>query len=79
MADDSGDDTARRRIGVAGMTYHHNRELRAEVKTSQANAALARLNYQEARSTIQSMLGLLQDRRLAGAHGGSNSVGVNRY
>jgi tetratricopeptide (TPR) repeat protein len=49
------------------MTYRHNIALRAEVRRTQDQAALARLNYQEARSTIQAMLGRLDDRRLAGS------------
>jgi eukaryotic-like serine/threonine-protein kinase len=49
------------------MTYRHNIELRAEVRRTQEQATLARLNYQDARSTIQTMLGRLDDRRLAGS------------
>jgi tetratricopeptide (TPR) repeat protein len=64
--------TAAATVVIAGfafiaMTYRHNRELRAEVRRTQDQAALARLNYQEARSTIQAMLGRLDDRRLAGS------------
>jgi eukaryotic-like serine/threonine-protein kinase len=50
-----------------GMTYRHNLELRAEIRRTQDQAALARLNYQEARSAIQAMLGRLDDRRFAGS------------
>jgi eukaryotic-like serine/threonine-protein kinase len=49
------------------MTYWHNLELRTEVRRTQDQASLARLNYQEARSTIQTMLRRLDDRRLAGS------------
>jgi len=49
------------------LTYRHSLALEAEVKRTQAQAALARLNYHEARSTIQAMLGRLDDRRHAGS------------
>ncbi len=49
------------------LTYRHNLALGTEVRRTQAQAALARLNYQEARSTIQAMLGRLDDRRRAGS------------
>jgi eukaryotic-like serine/threonine-protein kinase len=49
------------------LTYRHNLELEAEVERTQAQTALARLNYQEARSAIQAMLGRLDDRRHAGS------------
>ena len=52
---------------VVAMTHAHNIELKAEIRRTQAQAALARLNYQQARSTIQSMLGQLADRRLFGS------------
>jgi eukaryotic-like serine/threonine-protein kinase len=49
-----------------GLTYRHNRELRAEVTRTEAKAAEARRNYQEARSAIQAMLARLDDPRLTG-------------
>jgi tetratricopeptide (TPR) repeat protein len=49
------------------LTYQHSLALEAEVKRTQAQTALARLNYQEARSTIQAMLRRLDDGRRAGS------------
>jgi eukaryotic-like serine/threonine-protein kinase len=54
-------------LAFIGMTYRHNVELRAEVRRTQDQAALARLNYQEARSAIQAMLGRLDNPRFAGS------------
>ena len=50
-----------------GLTYWHNLQLRDEIGRTQTKAAEARRNYEEARSTIQSMLGRLEDRRLQGS------------
>jgi tetratricopeptide (TPR) repeat protein len=49
-----------------GLTYRHNLQLRAEIGRTEAKAAEARRNYQEATLTIQEMLARLQDRRFAG-------------
>ncbi|HKI17248.1 MAG TPA: protein kinase, partial [Isosphaeraceae bacterium] len=49
-----------------GLTYRHNRELRAEIRRTQIKAAEARHHYEEARSTIQAMLNRLDARRLDG-------------
>jgi eukaryotic-like serine/threonine-protein kinase len=51
-------------LAFIGMTYRHNLELKAEIRRTQDQASRTRLNYQEARSTIQAMLGRLNDRRL---------------
>ncbi len=53
--------------GFMGFIYWHNIQLRAEIGRTQAKAAEARRNYQEARSTISAMLDRLTDRRLAGS------------
>jgi tetratricopeptide (TPR) repeat protein len=52
---------------VIAMTHAHNIELKAEIRRTKAQADLARLNYQQARATIQSMLAELADRRLFGS------------
>jgi tetratricopeptide (TPR) repeat protein len=49
-----------------GLTYRHNLQLQAEIGRTEAKAAEARRNYQEARSAIQAMLARLTDRRLNG-------------
>jgi eukaryotic-like serine/threonine-protein kinase len=54
-------------LAFIAMFARHNIELKAEIRRTQGQAALARLNYQEAQSTIQAMLGRLADRRLAGS------------
>jgi tetratricopeptide (TPR) repeat protein/predicted Ser/Thr protein kinase len=54
-------------LAFIGMTYRHNVELRAQVRRTRDQAALARLNYQEARSAIQAMLGRLDNPRFAGS------------
>jgi eukaryotic-like serine/threonine-protein kinase len=48
------------------VTYRHNLRLQAEVNRTQAKAAEARRNYQEAGSTIEAMLSLLESPRLDG-------------
>jgi tetratricopeptide (TPR) repeat protein len=53
--------------GFVGFMYWHNIQLRAEIGRTQAKAAEARRNYQEARATISAMLDRLRDRRLAGS------------
>jgi tetratricopeptide (TPR) repeat protein len=53
--------------GFIGLTYRHNAQLRAEVKRTESKADEARRNYQQARATIGTMLGRLNDRRLAGS------------
>ena len=51
---------------LAGFFYWHNIQLRAEVARTQAKDAQSRRNYQEARATIQGMLGRLYDQRIHG-------------
>ena len=51
---------------LAGFFYWHNVQLRAEVARTQAKDAQSRRNYQEARATIQAMLGRLYDQRVDG-------------
>jgi serine/threonine protein kinase len=51
---------------LAGFFYWHNLKLRAEVARTQAKDAQSRRNYQEARATIQAMLGRLYDQRIHG-------------
>ena len=52
---------------VIGLTYRYNVRLRDEIGRTQAKSAEARHNYQQARSTIITMLGRLDDRRFAGS------------
>ena len=49
-----------------GLTYRHNVELRAENTRTKDKEADARRNYQEAGSTIQAMLALVEDPRIEG-------------
>jgi eukaryotic-like serine/threonine-protein kinase len=49
-----------------GLTYRHNLRLRDEISRTQARAAEARRSYQEASSTIQSMIDLVENPRLEG-------------
>jgi serine/threonine protein kinase len=49
-----------------GLTYRHNQKLAAQTARTNAKAAEARRNYQEARDTIQKVLGHLDARRLDG-------------
>jgi tetratricopeptide (TPR) repeat protein len=51
---------------LAGFFYWHNVQLRAEVARTKAMDAQSRRNYEEARSTIQAMLGRLYDQRVQG-------------
>ncbi len=46
------------------ITYQYHLGLEAEIRRTREQAALARLNYQQARSTIQAMLARLDDPRL---------------
>ena len=50
----------------AGFFNWHNVQLRAEVARTKAKDAQSRRNYEEARSTIQAMLGRLYDKRVQG-------------
>ncbi len=51
---------------LAGFFSWHNVQLRAEVARTKAKDAQSRRNYEEARSTIQAMLGRLYDQRVQG-------------
>jgi tetratricopeptide (TPR) repeat protein/tRNA A-37 threonylcarbamoyl transferase component Bud32 len=51
---------------IIGLTYRHNRQLRAQVAQTEAKSAEAHRNYQEARFTIESMVERLKDHRFAG-------------
>jgi hypothetical protein len=51
------------------LVYQYNSRLRSENRRAEANAAEARRNYSEARSTISAMLGHFRDGRVAGAPG----------
>jgi tetratricopeptide (TPR) repeat protein len=51
---------------VLGLTYQHNRALRAEVRRTGIKATEARRNYLEGRSTFQAMIKRLDDRRFDG-------------
>jgi serine/threonine protein kinase/tetratricopeptide (TPR) repeat protein len=53
-------------ISLAGFFYWHNVQLRAQVARTQAKDAQSRRNYQEARATVQAMLGRLYDQRVEG-------------
>ena len=54
-------------LAFIGMTYRYHLELTAEIRRTRDQAVLARLNYQQAQSTIQAMLARLDDRRSAGS------------
>jgi serine/threonine protein kinase len=49
-----------------GLTYRHNLELRSEIGRTQTKAAEVRRNYQQAGSTIEAMLHLLDEPRFDG-------------
>jgi eukaryotic-like serine/threonine-protein kinase len=53
-------------LTLAGFCYWHNRLLRAEIGRTQAKTDEAHRNYREARSTIQTMLNLLDNPRIEG-------------
>jgi tetratricopeptide (TPR) repeat protein/tRNA A-37 threonylcarbamoyl transferase component Bud32 len=52
---------------IVALTYRYNARLRAENQRTEAKAAEARRNYLEARSAIQTMMGRLDDGRVAGS------------
>jgi serine/threonine protein kinase len=54
-------------LAFAGLSYRHNIELKAENLRTESKAAEARRNYREARSTIRTMVGRLDDTRVAGS------------